>query len=393
VSNTKSIGRILLKGLAFMPKAAHFADIRRKPQIPLKNIILSFCLIPILKIHSLLQFDQQWSRESWFKKLFGKNTEKRKMVSSDSTLQRVARWIDPAEAKRFQESFLPEYRKLNAWDRPLVPHGRSRKIGVIDGSVMNKHYLVALALYGKIVYPVRLAACSGRGMELTEAKTIIQSLVKDLGPSCPELLLFDGLYFASTIFEPVRENGMHILVKCGDPEFRTLFKDAKFLFDAGSLAGDAVIRETGYDENRLCTWKMEKTSDTFAGYPVLVVHLVEDYAKDKKNPHRESWIVTSDLSLSLGEIREAAHARWSIENDVFKKLSGLAATKHFRFNDQQAFMTMLMLFCAAVTAFELALQILAQNEKDYKAFLDGMKDTVSGVFWRVFRGFRVGIFR
>jgi len=393
VSKTKSIAGIFTKRLAFLTKAGCFTDIRWEPQIPLKNIILSFCLMPILKAHSMLEFDQKWSRDILFKKLFGKNVENRKMVSSDSTLQRVARWIDQKETARFLESLLSEYRKLDAWKCPLVGKGLSRKIGIIDGSVMNKHHLVALALYGKVIYPVRLVSCSGRGMELTEAKKLIQALVEDLGPSCPELLLFDGLYFTSTTFESALANGMHILVKCGDPEFRTVFKDAKFLFDAGQLAENSITRKSGYDENRLCSWKMEKTSDTFAGHPVLVVHLVEDYAKDKKNPHRESWIITSDLALSLGEIREAAHARWSIENDVFKKLSGLAATKHFHFKDPRAFMSMLMLFCAAVTAFELALQILAQDQEFYKAFLDGMKVTVSGVDYRMFRSFQVGIFR
>jgi hypothetical protein len=348
--------------------------------------------MPILGIRSMLKFDQL-NRDRQFKKIFGKNVEQRKMVTSDSTLQRVARWIQPEEAQRFQKSFLPEYQKLSREKGSLVPQGKPRKIGIIDGSMMGNHHLVALALYGEVTYPACLVPCSGRGMELTEARTLVQSLVEKLGPACPELLLYDGLYFTRTTFEAVLSQGMHLLVKCGDPEFRTLFMDAKFLFDAGALAGETVERRTGYDSGRLCSWKMEKTSDTFAGYPVLVTHLVEDYAKDKKNPHRESWIITSDLSLSLGEIREAAHARWSIENDVFKKLSGLAATKNFHFKDPQAFMTMLMLFCAAVTAFELALRILAQDQNAYKDFLDGMRVTTFGVFALVFRQFRPGIFR
>jgi hypothetical protein len=348
--------------------------------------------MPILNIHSLLKFDQQ-CRDPRFKQLFGKKTEARKMVSSDSTLQRVARWIKPEEAQRFQASFLPDFRRLHAWAGPLVQNGRPRKIGIIDGSVMNKQYLVALALYGTVTYPVRLEGCSGRGMELTQAKALIESLPSFLGPSCPELLLFDGLYFTTTVFESVRKSGMHILVKCGDPDFRTVFKDAKFLFDSGRLAGDAVVRQTGYDDRRLCRWTIEKTSSTFAGYPVLVVHLEEEYAKDRKNPHRQSWIVTSDLCLSLDEIREAAHVRWSIENDVFKKLSHLAGTKRFHSKDPQAFLTMLMLFCAAVSAFELALQILAQDATHFKEFFNGMKMTAFGSFSLMVRSFRAGIFQ
>jgi hypothetical protein len=393
VDISRLIKRILTKELALKQKAAHFTDIRQNPDIPLKNIIFSFCLMPILGIDSMLKYDQQWSRDPQFKRLFGKEVEKRKMVTSDTSLQRAVRWIKPQEARRFLESFLPEYRQSRSWARPLVPGGRARKIGIIDGSIMSNHYLVALELYGTVVYPIRLVACAGRGYELTEAKTLIETLPASLGTSCPDLLLFDGLYVATTLFESVLNNGMHLLVKCRDPEFRTIFKDAKFFFDSGALADTKVIRHEGYDENRLCSWRMEKTSDTFAGYPVLVAHLVEDYAKDKKNPHRESWIVTSDCSLSWEEIREAAHARWSIENDVFKKLSGLTATKRFRLKDTKAFITMLMLFCAAVAAFELTLQILAHHPKVYKDFLQGMKVTKAGVFMRMAKCLCSCIFR
>lgn len=391
MQNTRSIGQILKKQLALPGKAAGFTDVRHKPQIPLKNIVLSFCLMAVYSIRSMLKFDYQ-SRVPQFKRLFGKLVELRKMVCSDSTLQRAIRWIKPEEARRFQMSFLSDYRRMRCWAKQIAPNAPFRKIGIIDGSVMNKNHLVALALFGTVIYPVMVEACSGRGMELTQAKKLIDSLSERLGESCPELLLFDGLYFNAPIFKHVCENGMHILVKCGDPNFRTVFKDAKFLFDSGTMAGNAVSRQKGYDEKRLCIWCMEKTSDTFAGYPVIVTHLVEEYAKDRKNPHRESWIITTDWSLSLEEIREAAHVRWSIENDEFKKLSGLTATKRFHCKDQSAFLTMLMLFCAAVTAFELALQILMQKPLEYKEFLNGIKPTVAGLFMRLALHFRAGIF-
>lgn len=77
------------------------------------------------------------------------------------------------------------------------------------------------------------------------------------------------------------------------------------------------------------------TSDTFADYPVTIAHLVEEYPKRSGNSREEAWIITTDLSLSPREIREAAHVRWSIENDCFKKLSTLAGTKRFHFKQRR----------------------------------------------------------
>jgi hypothetical protein len=59
------------------------------------------------------------------------------------------------------------------------------------------------------------------------------------------------------------------------------------------------------------------------------------------------------LSFNPAELREAAYVRRSIENDVFKKPSRLAGTKRFHFKDSSAFLSVLRILCAAVTAFEL----------------------------------------
>ena len=90
-----------------------------------------------------------------------------------------------------------------------------------------------------------------------------------------------------------------------------------------------------------------------------IFFLVEDYPKRKKNTHAETWIITTDLSLSFEEAREAAHLRWQIENGEFKRLSHHAGTKTFYFKEPQRLLTMLRLFCLALTAFDAS--ILAFN--------------------------------
>ena len=60
------------------------------------------------------------------------------------------------------------------------------------------------------------------------------------------------------------------------------------------------------------------------------------------------WIVTTDSELTLEEVREAAHQRWEIENNVFKRISHLAGTKRFYFKDPRQFFNLLHIFLAAV---------------------------------------------
>jgi hypothetical protein len=41
----------------------------------------------------------------------------------------------------------------------------------------------------------------------------------------------------------------------------------------------------------------------------------------------EPWVITTDESLTAEDLREVAHARWWIENGVFRRLSGLVDSK------------------------------------------------------------------
>ena len=142
-----------------------------------------------------------------------------------------------------------------------------------------------------------------------------------------DLILCDSLYFNTNTFRKVRQKGAHILIKGSNPEFRAVLQDAKFLFEHNVV--ESVETDSGYDNERLCHWSMKKASGEFAGYPIQIAHLVEDYPKRTKNAHCESWIVSTDLSLSSLSFREAAHLRWHIENNVFKRISHLDSTKRF----------------------------------------------------------------
>jgi len=384
VQKDKRIARLLKKKFKIRSILERTTDIRKNPSIKLQTILVSLFLMPFFSLTSLLSLDRE-SRTKAFKGLFGCT---RKMVASDSTFRRVLGWLHQQQIAALLLSFLMSFEKEELLQRQLVAGGTYRRVGILDGTHMGGHWLVALCLSGKINYPVLTRPYQKKGDELATSRKIIKDSRKILGPTCPNLWLLDGLYFNKNTFKDVRDQNSHILIKVEKAHFREVLQDAENLFQ--HFGGDLEKEE--FDSKRLCSWKIEQTTDSFAGYPVQIVHLVEFYPKRKKNRHLECWIITTDLSLSVEEIREAAHLRWQIENNVFKRISHLSATKRFYFKDPRPFFNLLHIFFAAVALFDAIIYILRRDEELFKSLLDGIKPTWRNIFSQLKEGFSYNIF-
>ena len=146
--------------------------------------------------------------------------------------------------------------------------------------------------------------------------------------------LLDAYYFNQSSFQTIRDLQTHLLIKYSPHEddvdtklFRDVLEDAKALFAANTKAIDPVPQEKGFDSERCCSWSMKKTSAEFAGYPVNIFLLVEDYPEKKKNAHTESWIITTDLTLDFEEAtqkQQAASARFAPRRKQLLSLRFLA---------------------------------------------------------------------
>jgi len=207
-----------------------------------------------------------------------------------------------------------------------------------------------------------------------------------LGPQFPELLLLDGEYFTRNFFHEVASCNSKLLIKSKEP-FRDVHQDAQLLFQAKDRFPGDFLQETGFDSQRCCHWSIQITSGEYAELPLQVAHLAEHYFKRKVEPHLECWIVTTDLSLLPAEIREAAHLRWHVENNVFKRLSKQSGTKRFHFKDPARFYSLLRLFCAAAALFDMLVAILQRAQKSFKGILDGIKLTWNNLFSRLAESF------
>ena len=371
----KRIARLAREGFLDKPLFRGFTDIRCKPQIRLQAILTSLFAMPFFALGSLLSNDRE-ARTERYKKLFGC---RRRMVASDSTFARVLRWLRPTEVKKLLESFLPLLEKRDLLRKCLSVGGRPWRLGILDGSYMGGHWLVTLCLAGKIDYPVMVERCHNQGQEQPVARKMMRAAAKVLGKLRPELWLLDALYFTVNTIAIARRQGSHVLFKFKDADYRTVTADAANLFQ--HFGGDE--EQTGWDAQRGCRWKLRKTLDSFAGYPVQVVQLTETYPKRKRNRTVISWIVTTDVELPLEEVREAAHQRWQIENGVFKRISHLAGTKTFYFKDHRQFFNLLRLFFAAMAVLDCILWMLRAHRLLFAALRVGIKDTWRNVFSRI----------
>jgi hypothetical protein len=130
------VGQFLNEQAHLIEKISQFTDIRKNPQIKLNHIVLSVLLMPFYSITSLLGLDRL-SRKQSFKKVFGCT---RKMVASDSTVNRDLRWLDSKEVQALQRSFLPLMEQHCLSKIQLAPDRPSRRIGILDGSQMGQHH-------------------------------------------------------------------------------------------------------------------------------------------------------------------------------------------------------------------------------------------------------------
>lgn len=342
-------------------------DIRKNPSIKLRTILTTVFLMPFLGAKSLLALDRE-ARTGRLKRLMNC---RRKLVVSDTTVRRVLGWLNPAQIRALLLALTPKFQSQNLLRRRLAPGAPARSLGILDGSYMGGHWLSALCLVGKINYPALIWPLGNRGAELAMARPAIKEAKTRLGSAFPELWLLDALYFTQNVFQQITSEGSHLLIKLKDADYRTVTRDAANLFQ--HFGGDEF--QHGFDNQRLCSWSSMQTIASFAGIPVQVLYLNELYHKRTNNKKACCWCVTTDLSLSAAEIREAAHLRWQIENNLFKRLSHLAGTKHFYFKDPRAFFNMLHLFSAAVACLDALTTIINSHRRVFKALMAGRKFT------------------
>jgi hypothetical protein len=187
----KGILRFFKQDIGLFDTLARLSDARKKPTIPLATVLGAVALMPLFVAKSFLALDRE-ARCSAMKTML---ETRRRMVVSDTTLLRV---LPNVEEDQVADALLATVRKLDrhgALHAPLVEGGRSRRIGIIDGSTMKNHDVVIFDLHGKVDAPAFVLSSAGSGHEFETAKTCLRKAAECLGPLMPDIIMGDGLYF------------------------------------------------------------------------------------------------------------------------------------------------------------------------------------------------------
>lgn len=300
-------------------------DKRKRPEIPTVQIFNSLSEMPLFGQKTLLKLDgflRTPEARAW-------HGSDRVMVASDTTLERVTEGMDRSSVQTIGYRVIDKGDEQNLWDLKL-PSGKKLRFGIVDGHWAGGIWASVLAVSGKSDGVVDLERYRGRGCELEASRRVIKRGFKKLGKGFFGIIATDGLYASKDDFQLCLDHGSHLLVKT-DEETLTVIQDAKHLFhvrEATKLEG--VFHEKGHDPKRFRDYEVMWAEGFEWQGLILTVAWVQEWELDSKTglvERTEFYVLTTATGLTGEDLRELAHLRWEIENNIFKRLNHLVGSK------------------------------------------------------------------
>lgn len=324
---------------------------RKRPQIPLTTVLQCIVQMVALGQRSLLEVDQH-ARSPGVKAWHG--LTKRSLVVSDSTLERVVGQICVAQARAV---LYHGVRSVNAQGALSVKldSGRRIRAGVVDGSHFGGFAGCLLAVAGRVVTPLDIEMYSP-GKELAASRDLLSRAAGIFGKGFVDIVIGDGLYISKDHIVQCNEQlGCAALVKTGEKGL-CLIQDAEGLFALADSRTEGIECVEGIDAERGVRYKV-----TAAGgfrwddlpYRFKVARVDEEKLKPKPGQEKDErfWVITTDQSLCALEMRQLAHLRWQIENNVFKRLNEMVGSKRGWIRNAQLKAVLLVLWLVGLLVF------------------------------------------
>ena len=322
-------------------------DPRKRPQISAPEVFEVLLEMPVLGQKSLLAVDE-FARSPEAKVWHG---SARRMVVSDSTLTRVA---ESMEQKPLREAGYQMIRcgdEQTLWDRKL-PSGKKLRMGILDGHHAGGLWASVLAVSGKTEGVVDLERYPGYGHEIAGSRRLLKRSFRKLGRGFFNVIAADGLYKDREDFELCLAHGSHLLVKT-EEERLTVIQDARCLFSCPKIKDfPGVSYVQGLDSTRAIEYEVFWTEGMdWQGISLTVAWVKERHLKPAKDrpEHTEFWVLTTATGFTGEDLREMAHARWHIENLIFKRLNALVSHKRYRGRHLEAMETLLRIWMIGLT--------------------------------------------
>lgn len=303
---------------------------RRHPRISAAHLASAVIAQVLFGLRSLLRVDQ-WLRTSvavaW---LPCARTGPR---GSDTTLLRA---LGAWERGRLRQATYALHRQLRDQGgcRTTLSSGRTVRLAIVDGTQMGGHRFSALSFAGAVPHVVDVEPSRGRGHELADSRRLLGRVVDRIGSGLATHLLYDGLMAVRKDFSRARNFwGLHLVVKTQE-ETLEVVQSCRAAWqgltdEALRAAGVEMVR--GVDAERNVQFMVcAQSGIVWAGLdePLNVAWVRETPLKGKRAGQiEEFWVLTTDATLRAAELREVAHARWSIENHGFKATNAQVGSK------------------------------------------------------------------
>jgi hypothetical protein len=327
-------------------------DTRHAPKISAGTVAEAICFMGALGLGSLLQCDQQL-RTDLGQHWFGQPHP----VVSDTT---IARSVEGMALEPLRELVVAGYQAARqagaSWWQGR--YGKFR-VGIVDGTSFGTFQASVVELVGQSAVLLDLEPIAKRGKELPSSHQLLRRVQQALGTGALTLILGDGLYFNAPFFNVCLEQ-LHgdVLVKTDDAR-RELIVDAMGVFQSPPRPDDGILRATGTDVERACTYQLRMASGfemADVAEPVTVVWIHEEYLKKPRQV--DFWLIFTQRygpGLALEETRQLGHLRWDVENHGFREFNHKLHTKHGYSHKSHAMTVILLLLFVIFTLIQLCL--------------------------------------
>jgi hypothetical protein len=355
-------------------KTHRLNDVRRKPEIPLGRIVLlMICALALGKksFHQMDTFARQRATRRWL-------VSDRRMVASDSTLERV---LSDVNAEEVRETLAESYHLLRqeGHGRVDLGEGKRLRVGVVDGSVLCGRYCGGFEVIGKSAALIDAEPSEGRGNELAASERLIRRVFVRHGKGFVDLVAYDGLGITQGMLRLVKDEcGCDLLIKTKELDSLSILKDAEGIFQACERSPDrlwkGVEHVTGMDLTREYAYAIwAGRGFHHAGYAreLKVARVRITPVKSSRQGQMETfWVITTAVDLSAEQLREVAHLRWSIENHGWRALSAQMKTKHqwMRPDAPETLFLVVLLLMLLTFTLMMAFHARLSSERIWKAF-------------------------
>jgi hypothetical protein len=340
-------------------KARRLKEFRKEPQIPMATVFLFMVGGLALQKRSFHQIDL-FARQPEARGWVGSD---RCMVLSDATLWRVLPKMDrPQLREELQQAYV--LLRKQGHDKVVLPGGRQVRAAAVDGSVFGKRSASVVEILGEHATVIDLQPWEGEGRELPCSERVLQRVFKRHGQGFVDVVLGDGAYITQGMLRLCREElGTHLLVKSKELGTLNILKDAEAIFSSAEFARD-VERVSGVDEERGMRYQVWAARGFdhagFEGELKVARVVIEMLKGPRKGETERFWIITTDVTLTAGQMRELAHLRWSIENHAFRALNAAVNSKHVWTRGKHAAEVFEALMLLMFLAFTLVLAYRSQ---------------------------------